>query len=60
MNPMLSGKKVLGVFGFCNIRDFDQANEILQEDVMVFVNEIAVILHKRVDQYCGHTNKNIG
>lgn len=49
MNPMLSGKKVLGVFGFCDIRNFNTANEILKEDVMEFINKIAGILHKRVD-----------
>lgn len=49
VDPMHSGKKVLGVFGFCDIRNFNIANETLKEDVMVFVNKIAGILHKRVD-----------
>jgi len=49
VNPMHSGKKVLGVFGFCDIRHFNIANETLKEEVMVFVNKIAGILHKRVD-----------
>ena len=57
---MIAGKKVLGVFGFCNIRNFEQASVVLEEKVLVFVNKIAEILHKRVDQYCGHNNKNIG
>jgi len=60
VNPMIAGKKVLGVFGFCNIRNFEQASVVLEEKVLVFVNKIAEILHKRVDQYCGHNNKNIG
>ena len=57
---MIAGKKVLGVFGFCNIRSFEQASIVLEEKVMTFVNKIATILHTRVDQYCGHNNKNIG
>lgn len=34
--------------------------EVLQEDVMIFVNEIAHIVHSSVHQYHGSANKNIG
>lgn len=60
VNPMLPGKKTMAIFGFCDIRNFTDATEILQEDVMVFVNEIADITHGLVDQFCGAANKNIG
>ena len=60
VNPMIPGKKTLAVFGFCNILDFTDATEILQENVMMFVNEIADITHSIVDQFCGAANKNIG
>ena len=49
VNPMLPGKKTMAIFGFCDIRNFTDATEILQEDVMVFVNEIADITHSIVD-----------
>ena len=40
INPMLPGQKVICVFGYCDIRNFTDATEVLQESVMVFVNEI--------------------
>ena len=46
---MVPGKKILAIFGFCDIRNFTDATEVLQEDVMVFVNEIAEIVHYTVD-----------
>jgi class 3 adenylate cyclase len=54
------GKKMLGIFGFCDIRNFTDATEVLQDQVMVFVNQIAEIVHSIVDQYSGAANKNIG
>ena len=38
LNPMLSGKKINSVFGFCFIRDFTEINEVLQEKAIMFVN----------------------
>jgi len=60
VDPMLSGEKVMAIFGFCDIRNFTDATEVLQEDVMVFVNSIANIVHDKVDKYGGSANKNIG
>jgi len=57
---MVPGNKVVGIFGFCDIRQFTDTTEILQEDVMIFVNEIAEIVHGIVDQFAGAANKNIG
>ena len=48
------------IFGFCDIRRFTDVTEILQEDVMLFVNEIGEIVHGIVDKYSGAANKNIG
>lgn len=47
-------------FGFFNIRNFTDVTEVLQEEVMAFVNEVAVIVHSLVDQCLGAANKNIG
>jgi class 3 adenylate cyclase len=60
INPMLPGQKIISIFGFCDIRNFTDATEVLQEGVMVFVNEIGEIVHKIVDNYSGAANKNIG
>ena len=29
VNPMLPGSKVIGIFGFCDIRNFTDATEVL-------------------------------
>jgi hypothetical protein len=60
VDPMIPGKKMMAIFGFCDIRNFTDATEVLQQGVMVFVNEIAAIVHGMVDQYSGSANKNIG
>ena len=60
INPMLPGQKVICIFGFCDIRNFTDTTEILQEDVMLFVNEIGEIVHGLVYKYLGAANKNIG
>lgn len=60
VDPMMAGKRKCAVFGFCDIRSFTDATEVLQEEVMVFVNSIAQIVHKTVDKYAGAANKNIG
>lgn len=60
VDPMIAGKKRYSVFGFCDIRNFTDATEVLQQDVMVFVNSIAYIVHKTVDKFGGIANKNIG
>lgn len=60
VDPMIPGTKILAVFGFCIINQFSECTEALQEDVMLFVNEVADIVHTMVDQYSGACNKNIG
>ena len=60
INPMLPGQKIISIFGFCDIRKFTNATEILREGVMLFVNEIGTICHGIVDRYSGAANKNVG
>jgi hypothetical protein len=45
VDPMVHGQKIIAIFGFCDIRQFTDTTEILQEGVMLFVNEIASIVH---------------
>lgn len=60
INPIIPGKRIYGIFGFCDIRSFTDVTEILQEEIMVFVNTIGEIVHSTVDRYAGSANKNIG
>jgi class 3 adenylate cyclase len=60
LDQMMTGSKVVAIFGFCDIRNFTDTTEELQEGVMMFVNEIAQIIHGVVGKYFGAANKNIG
>ena len=57
---MLPGQQLVAIFGFCDIRNFTDATEVLQEGVMLFVNEISEIVHGVVNAFQGAANKNIG
>merc|ERR1712187_783327 len=50
----------MGIVGFCNIRNFGDATEVLKENVMMFVNQVGEIVHGCVDDYHGAPNKNLG
>ncbi|OMJ77735.1 hypothetical protein SteCoe_22604 [Stentor coeruleus] len=60
IDSIMSGNKIVGIFGFCDIRNFTDTTEELQEGVMKFVNEIAQIIHGLTSKYFGAANKNIG
>jgi class 3 adenylate cyclase len=60
VNPMLPGNKAIFIFGFCDIRNFTDATEVLEEGVMLFVNEIGEIVHSIVNRFSGAANKNVG
>lgn len=59
VNPMIKGTKMFALFGFCDIRNFVDFTEVLEEKVMVFVNEVAHIVHSIVSKYEGAINKYI-
>ena len=60
LNLLGSGTMIYSIFGFCDVRQFTDTTECLQEEVMLFVNRIAHILHSIVVQCSGAANKNIG
>lgn len=60
MNPMIEGKKKCAIFGFCDIRNFTEVTEVLQEEILIFVNKIGSLVHESVYRYGGSANKNIG
>ena len=53
LDPLIKGQKVTCIFGFCDIKFFEEATQVLREDVMKFVNTIAEIVHSVVDKYAG-------
>lgn len=57
---LIPGSEIEAIFGFCDIRRFTDVTEVLQEEVMVFVNSIGAIVHSITDKYLGAANKNIG
>ena len=60
LNLVGGGSMITSIFGFCDVRQFTDTTECLQEEVMLFVNRIAHILHGIVAQCAGSANKNIG
>jgi len=37
-NPLIPGAKDMAIFGFCDIRGFNEVTEVLQQQIMSFVN----------------------
>lgn len=60
LDPMIPGQKTYCIFGFCILNNFIDTTEVLQEDIMTYVNSVAEITHSMVDRYGGSANKNIG
>jgi class 3 adenylate cyclase len=54
------GGNVSCIFLFCDIRRFTDATECLNEDIFVFTNKIAAVVHSICHAYGGSANKNIG
>lgn len=54
------GKRVHAFFGFCDIRNFTDCTEVLQEEVVKLVNNVGSIVHNAVVANHGAPNKNIG
>lgn len=57
---ILTGRGIVSIFGFCDIRNFTDTTECLQQEVMTFVNKVAYVLHNIVKDCKGAANKNIG
>jgi len=60
INPLLPGVRVYAIFGFCDIHHFEDINQRLTNDVLVFVNTVADIVHSNVHTWSGQCNKNLG
>ena len=60
VNLMMEGNKIQAIFGLCDVRNFTDTTEVLQEDILMFINEIAGIVHYTVTAHLGAPNKNVG
>eukprot|EP00605_Chrysophyceae_sp_TOSAG23-4_P000252 GSChrysophyteH1.ASY1.ANO1.289.1 assembled CDS len=60
INPLLPGVRVYVIVGFCDIHHFEEVLVKLTDDVLVFVNHIAEIVHENVVHWGGQCNKNLG
>ena len=55
-----SGVNVSCIFLFCDIRNYTDTTECLREEVFVFTNKIAEVVHSISHSFGGYANKNIG
>jgi class 3 adenylate cyclase len=60
VETFIAGTKLNAVFAFCDIRKFTDTTEILQENVLRFVNLVGHVVHSNTEWYEGSPNKNIG
>lgn len=60
IEPMIPGQRVYAIFGFCDIHGFDRITEVLEDEIMSFVNSVARIVHEEVTRWGGLCNKNLG
>ena len=58
--PPWRPNQIVAVFGFCDIRQFTDTTEVLQEGIMAFVNHVAKVVHMQVARFGGSANKNVG
>lgn len=59
-SELVPGKKVYAVFLMIRITQFSVITELLQEEIIVFVNKILRILHECAHHWEGAANKNYG
>ncbi len=60
LEPMLPGKRIYAIFGFSHIHAFDLCTEKLEDEIMIFINSVARIVHDEVTRWGGLCNKNLG
>lgn len=64
INTMVDGQYMDGIFGFCDIRNFTDATEILQDGVMLFVNQVSSFSNESLpailEMWCGVDGLGLG
>lgn len=59
-NMLEKGNKVYCIFGFCNLVNFRQISDSLDNSILAFVNKISNIVHRNIYHHLGFVNKNLG
>ena len=54
------GKKVMAIYGYCNLRNYIETIEVLEEDMLILLNEVAKIVEGIAIDHLGHVCKNHG
>ncbi len=60
INPMIEGNKTVAIYSYCEIKNFYEIFKVLKEDILVFVNDLAEIVHEICDENFGLPDKNLG
>ena len=60
MELQIPGKKVRMIFSICQIRQFSETTECLQDEIIVFVNKIVKIVHECAKRWEGIPTNNNG
>lgn len=56
----IPGRKVHMIFSICQIRQFSETTECLQDEIIVFVNKIVKIIHECTKRWEGVPTNNNG
>lgn len=60
INALVPGRRIRGIFGFCDVRRFTDCTECFLAEVLVFMNRIADYAHTSVVENMGHPTLNLG
>lgn len=60
MELQIPGRKVNIIFSICQIRQFSETTECLQDEIIVFVNKIVKIIHECAKRWDGIPTNNNG
>lgn len=60
INPFIPGKQIFASFCYISIDKFEEITDVLEDKVMIFVNEIAEIIHEIASEYGGNINRSMG
>lgn len=60
INPFVPGKQIFATFCNISIDKFEEITDVLEDKVMIFVNEIAEIIHETASEYGGNINRSMG
>jgi len=60
INPLSDGQKIVAIYSFCEIQDYYEIFRILNEDYLIFLNDLAEIIHEIAEENFGLADKNLG